>query len=123
VRDVSFHVDPGETLGIVGESGSGKSVTVQAIMGLTELPGRITGGDIRFDGRSLVNGAGCDGYLRSIRGCDMALVFQDPMTSLNPLLTVGTQLTEVLRRHMGMSRKAAGERAVELLELVGISFP
>jgi oligopeptide/dipeptide ABC transporter ATP-binding protein len=123
VRGVSLHVDRGETLGIVGESGSGKSVTVGAIMGLTELPGRITAGDVRWKGESLVRGKAAKALLRKVRGKELAMVFQDPMTSLNPLFTVGTQLGEVLRRHLGMTRKAAAERAVDLLELVGISNP
>jgi peptide/nickel transport system ATP-binding protein len=123
VRGVSLHVDRGETLGIVGESGSGKSVTVGAIMGLTELPGRITGGDVRWKGESLVHGKRAAATLRRVRGKELAMVFQDPMTSLNPLFTVGTQLGEVLRRHLGMSKRAAAERAVELLDLVGISNP
>ena len=123
VRDVSFHVDRGETLGLVGESGSGKSVTSQAILGLTELPGRIAGGEIRWKGRSLLHGHDAARYARSIRGKELAVVFQDPMTSLNPLFTVGTQLSEVLRHHMGMSKAQAAERAVELLDMVGISFP
>ncbi|HEX6424047.1 MAG TPA: ABC transporter ATP-binding protein [Acidimicrobiales bacterium] len=122
VRGVSFHLDAGETLGLVGESGSGKSVTSQAILGLVELPGRIVGGDIRWKGRSLL-GDGNAAYARSIRGKELAVVFQDPMTSLNPLFTVGMQLGEVLRHHMGMSRRQATERSVELLDLVGISFP
>ena len=123
VRGVTFHVDRGETLGIVGESGSGKSVTVQAVMGLTELPGQVTGGDVRFKGRSVLRGHDGDVHLRNVRGKELALVFQDPMTSLNPLLTVGTQLGEVLRKHMEMGRRQAAERSVELLDLVGISFP
>jgi oligopeptide/dipeptide ABC transporter ATP-binding protein len=123
VRGVSFHVERGETLGIVGESGSGKSVTVQAAMGLTELPGKVTSGDVRILGQSILHGPAAADHLRKVRGKDVAMVFQDPMTSLNPLLTIGTQLREVLRRHMGMSKKAATVRSVELLELVGISFP
>jgi oligopeptide/dipeptide ABC transporter ATP-binding protein len=127
VRGVSFYVDRGETLGLVGESGSGKSVTTQAVMGLTELPGKVTGGDVKWKGESLLHGGRHDRdaehRLRDIRGKELALVFQDPMTSLNPLFTVGTQLGEVLRRHMGMTKKQAAERSVELLDLVGISFP
>ncbi|HEX6570272.1 MAG TPA: ABC transporter ATP-binding protein [Acidimicrobiales bacterium] len=122
VRGVSFHIDAGETLGLVGESGSGKSVTSQAILGLVELPGRIVGGDIRWKGRSLL-GKQNAGYAQSIRGRELAVVFQDPMTSLNPLFTVGMQLGEVLRHHLRMNRRQATERAVELLDLVGISFP
>jgi peptide/nickel transport system ATP-binding protein len=122
VRGVSFHIDRGETLGLVGESGSGKSVTSQAILGLVELPGRIVSGDVRWKGRSVVGPKNAK-YAQSIRGKELAVVFQDPMTSLNPLFTVGTQLTEVMRHHLGMSRKQADERAVELLDMVGISFP
>jgi peptide/nickel transport system ATP-binding protein len=123
VRGVSFHIDRGETLGLVGESGSGKSVTSQAVLGMTELPGRITGGDIRWKGKSLVAGKAGARYASSVRGKEIAVVFQDPMTSLNPLFTVGMQITEVLRYHMHMNKKDAAERAVELLDMVGISFP
>jgi peptide/nickel transport system ATP-binding protein len=123
VRGVSLHVDKGETLGLVGESGSGKSVTVSAAMGLTELPGKVTGGDVRWKGESILGGKAAAARLRAIRGKELAMVFQDPMTSLNPLFTVGTQLGEVLRRHMGMTRKQARERSVELIDLVGISNP
>jgi oligopeptide/dipeptide ABC transporter ATP-binding protein len=122
VRDVSFHVNPGETLGIVGESGSGKSVTAQAAMGLIELPGKVTGGDVRWKGESLV-GPGASAVLDRVRGNEIAMVFQDPMTSLNPTFTVGFQIAEVLRRHMGMSRSGAKARVVELLDLVGIANP
>jgi peptide/nickel transport system ATP-binding protein len=122
VRDVSFHVEPGETLGIVGESGSGKSVTAQALMGLVELPGKITGGDVRWRGESLV-GPNADRVLDRVRGNEIAMVFQDPMTSLNPTFTVGFQIAEVLRRHKGMSRGDAKRRVVELLDLVGIANP
>jgi ABC-type dipeptide/oligopeptide/nickel transport system ATPase component len=86
VRDVSFHIEPGETLGIVGESGSGKSVTAQALLGLIELPGKITGGDVLWKGESLV-GEGSDKVLDRVRGNEIAMVFQDPMTSLNPVFT------------------------------------
>ncbi len=123
VRDVTFHIDRGETVGLVGESGSGKSVTAQAIMGLTELPGRITGGDVRWKGESLVRGPNAGAELKRVRGNEISMVFQDPMTSLNPVFSVGNQLTEVTRRHLGHSRAQATERAIELLDLVGISNP
>lgn len=123
VRDVSFSVRKGETLGIVGESGSGKSVTAQAILGLTELPGRVTGGDILWKGSSLVAGREAAATIERVRGKEIAMVFQDPMTSLNPVYTVGMQVAEVLVRHMSMTKKAARERAVELLDMVGISNP
>ncbi|MEO5723097.1 MAG: ABC transporter ATP-binding protein [Ilumatobacteraceae bacterium] len=121
VRDVSFSVSRGETLGLVGESGSGKSVTAQALLGLTELPGKITGGDVRWKGRSLVHNAAKT--LAEVRGHEIAMIFQDPMTSLNPVFTIGMQIVEVLRHHLGMSRKQARVRAVELLALVGIANP
>jgi len=123
VRDVSFSVRRGETLGIVGESGSGKSVTAQAILGLTELPGRVTGGDVLWKGSSLVAGSDAAATVERIRGKEIAMVFQDPMTSLNPVYTVGMQVSEVLVRHMGMSKKDARARAVNLLDMVGISNP
>lgn len=123
VRDVSFSVRKGETLGIVGESGSGKSVTAQAILGLTELPGRVTGGDIVWKGSSLIAGRDAASTIERVRGREIAMVFQDPMTSLNPVYTVGMQVSEVLVRHMAMSKKAARSRAVELLDMVGISNP
>ncbi|MBW3663885.1 MAG: ABC transporter ATP-binding protein [Actinobacteria bacterium] len=122
VRGASFTLARGETLALVGESGSGKSVTSKAILGLVDLPGRITGGDIRWKGHSLLGKKGA-AYGRKVRGKEISIVFQDPMTSLNPLLTVGTQISEPLRFHRGMSKKAAWERGVELLDLVGISFP
>jgi peptide/nickel transport system ATP-binding protein len=118
VRDVSFTIHRGETLGLVGESGSGKSVTAATLLGLTELPGKITGGDVRWKGRSLVHD---EQALADVRGKEIAMVFQDPMTSLNPVFTIGTQLGEVLQRHMGMSKRASRQRAVELLDLVGIA--
>lgn len=122
LNDVTLSIGPGETLGIVGESGSGKSVTAQAVMGLVDVPGRICGGDIRWKGRSLLDAEG-QRYARSIRGADLAIIFQDPMTSLNPLLTIGTQLCEVLQRHKGMSRRQARARARDLIDAVGISAP
>lgn len=122
VRGVSFDLKPGQALGLVGESGCGKSVTSQAIMGLIQLPGRIVGGDVRWKGRSLI-GPGSADYRREVCGRDIAMVFQDPMTSLDPLFTVGEQIVEVLVRHRGMARSAARARAVELLDMVRIREP
>jgi peptide/nickel transport system ATP-binding protein len=122
VRRVSLTIDRGETLGLVGESGSGKSVMSQSVLGLVQIPGRITGGDIRWKGRSLL-GKENRHYADKVQGKDISIVFQDPMTSLNPLLTVGTQIMEVLKRHLHMDKKQAQTRALELLNLVGISFP
>ncbi|WP_373498304.1 ABC transporter ATP-binding protein [Desulfococcus sp.] len=122
VRGVSLHVAPGETLGLVGESGSGKSVTVQAAMGLVQTPGEIVAGDVRWKGRSFF-GRGGAAYLRQVRGKEISMIFQDPMTSLNPVFTVGAQICEVLRHHLGMSGARAKARAVELLSLVNISAP
>jgi peptide/nickel transport system ATP-binding protein len=121
-RGVSLKLGYGETLGIVGESGSGKSVTVQAVMGLIATPGEIVDGDILWKGRSFF-GPGGKELLRTIRGKEIAMVFQDPMTSLDPLFTVGSQIMEVLRYHLHMSKKQAKSRALELLELVDISAP
>ncbi|MCD4677794.1 MAG: ABC transporter ATP-binding protein, partial [Desulfobacula sp.] len=111
-----------ETLGIVGESGSGKSVSVQAVMGLIGSPGQIEGGDIRYKGRSLMDKAGKK-YVRKVRGKEISMIFQDPMTSLNPVFTIGTQVTEVLHHHMGMDKGQARLRAIELLKLVDINAP
>ena len=122
VRDVSFTIGKGETLGLVGESGSGKSVTAQALLGMIELPGRIVSGDVRWKGESLVHGNAA-ATIERIRGREIAMVFQDPMTSLDPVFTVGSQMVEVLRRHRKMSRKAAWSRSVELLDTVGIANP
>ncbi len=122
VDGVSFSVEAGETLAIVGESGSGKSVTSLSIMGL--LPkeaGRITGGSIRLDGREI--SALSDVEMREIRGREIGMIFQEPMTSLNPVHTVGRQIAEMVVRHTGMSRAAARRRAIEMLDLVGIPEP
>ncbi|HEX7094593.1 MAG TPA: ABC transporter ATP-binding protein [Acidimicrobiales bacterium] len=123
VRDVSFTLAKGETLGIVGESGSGKSVTAQVLLGLVELPGKVMGGDVRWKGESLLHGKHANRTLERVRGNEIAMIFQDPMTSLNPVYTVGMQLTEVLRRHLKLDRQAARKRAIELLDLVGIANP
>jgi len=120
--DVSLQVDEGETLALVGESGSGKSVTALSIMGLISGPvARVTDGEALFEGRDILRMTPKE--VRALRGPGIAMVFQDPMTSLNPSLTVGRQLTESLRLHRGLSRGQARRRAVELLELVGISEP
>lgn len=119
VNDVSFHLEPGELLGVVGESGSGKSVTMMSLIGLLPSPpAEVRKGRVLFEGRDLL--ACTEDELRAVRGARIGFVFQDPMTSLNPVFTVGYQLTEPLRKHMGMDRRTARQRAVELLELVGI---
>lgn len=119
VNNVSFHVDRGETLGIVGESGSGKSVTALSVMRLIpNPPGKIVGGRIIFDGDNLLDYS--EEEMRTIRGNRIAMIFQDPMTSLNPVLTIGRQITESLELHMKMSGSEARKRAVDLLGMVGI---
>ncbi len=119
VNSVSFHLKPGELLGVVGESGSGKSVTMMSLLGLLPMPpAEIRDGQVLLEGRDLLK-SGPDA-LRAVRGQEIGFIFQDPMTSLNPVFTVGFQIMEPLRKHMGMNRKAARARAVELLELVGI---
>ncbi len=123
VRNVSFDIARGETLGLVGESGSGKSVTAQALLGMIELPGKIVGGDVRWKGESLVSGPSVERTIERVRGKEIAMVFQDPMTSLDPVFTVGSQMVEILRHHRRLSRKAARARAIELLDLVGIANP
>ena len=122
VDGVSYSVDPGETVAIVGESGSGKSVSAMSILRLIpDPPGRITQGEILFTGRDLMGLS--EAEMRQIRGGEIGMVFQEPMTSLNPVLTIGRQLTEGLQQHRGMDRIAAQNRAVELLNLVGIADP
>ena len=119
VSGISFDLDAGETLGIVGESGCGKSVSSLAILGILPKPaGRVTGGEVFFQDQDLLKLP--DWQLRSIRGRDVAMIFQDPMTSLNPVLTIGRQLTESLTKHLDMDRKGAEEEAIHLLHRVGI---
>jgi oligopeptide/dipeptide ABC transporter ATP-binding protein len=118
VNGVSFDIAPGETLGIVGESGCGKSVTSLAILGILGRNARVTNGRAMFGGRDLL--AMRDEELRSIRGKEIAMIFQDPMTSLNPVLTIGRQLREALETHFGMDREQADRRSTELLDQVGI---
>ncbi|HEY4201168.1 MAG TPA: ABC transporter ATP-binding protein [Devosiaceae bacterium] len=120
VNDVSFNVQPGELVGVVGESGSGKSVTALAIMGLLP-PTAVVSGEIAFEGRNIVGLP--SRQLRALRGSRLGMIFQEPMTSLNPVFTVGDQITEAVRAHDRLSRRAAQERAVELLEKVGIPSP
>jgi oligopeptide/dipeptide ABC transporter ATP-binding protein len=121
VNGVSFDVRPGETLGIVGESGCGKSVTSLALLGILPRAGRVVGGEALFEGRDLVQMS--DGELRRIRGREIAMIFQDPMTSLNPVLTIGRQIREALETHFGMERQAADARTADLLDQVGIPSP
>jgi oligopeptide transport system ATP-binding protein len=122
VRDVSFSLRRGEVLAIVGESGSGKSVTAQAIMGLTPIPpGEITGGRIEFGGMDLLRASPAE--LSRIRGARISMIFQDPMTALNPSMRVGEQIREVLHQHRRMRRAESQARAIELLRLVGIQEP
>jgi oligopeptide/dipeptide ABC transporter ATP-binding protein len=122
VDDVSLSILPGETLGLVGESGCGKSVTAHSIMRLIPTPpGRIAGGEIRFEGRDLVPLT--EAQMRRIRGNRISMIFQEPMTSLNPTYPVGDQVGEVLRLHRRLSRKDARERSVEMFKLVGIPAP
>jgi oligopeptide transport system ATP-binding protein len=122
VDGVSFSLERGGTLGIVGESGSGKSVTCNAIMRLIPSPpGRIVGGRVLFNGKDLVSAS--DKEMRRIRGNEISMIFQDPMSSLNPYLKISRQLTEVLELHQGMTRQAARARALQMMEHVGIPDP
>jgi oligopeptide/dipeptide ABC transporter ATP-binding protein len=118
VNGVSFEIGAGETLGIVGESGSGKSVTALAVLGILPRAARVPGGRAHFGGRDLLTLS--DRELRRIRGAEIAMVFQDPMTSLTPVLTIGRQLREAIETHLGLDRKESEARAVELLDQVGI---
>jgi oligopeptide transport system ATP-binding protein len=118
VNGISFDIGVGQTLGIVGESGCGKSVTSLALLGLLSRAGRVTGGTAQFEGRDLLKLD--DAALRKIRGREIAMIFQDPMTSLNPVLTIGRQIHEALETHFGMEERPARIRTAELLDQVGI---
>ncbi|PIV76785.1 MAG: peptide ABC transporter ATP-binding protein [Rhodobacteraceae bacterium CG17_big_fil_post_rev_8_21_14_2_50_65_11] len=119
VNNVSFNLKAGELLGVVGESGSGKSVTMMSLIGLVPSPpARVTGGPVMFEGQDLLTAS--NEQLRKVRGARIGFVFQDPMTSLNPVFSVGFQVMEPLRKHMGMNKTRARARARELLDLVGI---
>ena len=119
--DVSFYVNEGEVLGVVGESGSGKSVTSYSLMGLIANPGKIIGGDLYFNGYHINEMS--EKEMRKIRGNEVSIIFQDPMTSLNPVYTIGNQIMEVILLHTNKNKKEATERAKELLTLVGINEP
>jgi oligopeptide/dipeptide ABC transporter ATP-binding protein len=122
VNGISYRVERGETVAIVGESGSGKSVSALSILRLIpDPPGRIVAGEVLFEGRDLLRLP--EEAMREIRGGDIGMVFQEPMTSLNPVLTIGRQITETLEQHRGLDRSAAQKRAIELLGLVGIAAP
>lgn len=121
LNDVSIRLKEGEVLGIVGESGSGKSVTAYSLMGLTAHPGKLLGGELHFNGHQIETMS--EKEIRKMRGNEISIIFQDPMTSLNPVYTIGNQITEVVRLHTDKTKQQAKERARELLELVGINEP
>jgi oligopeptide/dipeptide ABC transporter ATP-binding protein len=121
VDDVSFTIGHGQTLGVVGESGCGKSITAMSIMQLIERPGRIMEGEVKLNGDDLLKKS--DGEIRDIRGGQMSMIFQEPMTSLNPVFTCGYQISEAVQQHMGVNRREADDRAVEMLSQVGIPDP
>ena len=121
LNGVSFAMNQGDVLGIVGESGSGKSVTAYSIMGLTAYPGRLIGGTLDFNGHHINDMS--EKEMRRIRGNEVSIIFQDPMTSLNPVYTIGNQIREVILLHTGKSKKEANERAKELLTLWASTSP
>lgn len=120
VDGVSFHIDEQEIVGLVGESGCGKSVSQLSVMQLISSPGKIVGGEVIFEGQNLLQYEANGPEMRSIRGAKIAMIFQEPMTSLNPVLTIGRQLTETLELHLKMDKESARKRAIELLGMVGI---
>jgi oligopeptide/dipeptide ABC transporter ATP-binding protein len=124
VNDVSYHLDQGEVIAIVGESGCGKSITQLSVMQLIQSPpGKIIGGEVTFDGQSLLTYAPTSKEMRAVRGAGIAMIFQEPMTSLNPVLTVGRQLSEVIMVHAKISKREAWSRGIKALEAVGIPEP
>jgi oligopeptide/dipeptide ABC transporter ATP-binding protein len=123
VDGVSFHIDQGEIIGLVGESGCGKSVSILSVMQLIQSPGEILDGKVIFDGKDLLQYKANGPEMRSIRGSKMTMIFQEPMTSLNPVLTIARQLTETLELHLAMDKQASRERAIELLKMVGVPDP
>ena len=121
LNDVSFHIKEGEVMGIVGESGSGKSVTAYSLMGLTAYPGKLLGGTLEFNGHHINDMT--EKEFQKMRGNEVSIIFQDPMTSLNPVHTIGNQIREALKLHTDKNKEQRQARAVELLELVGINEP
>ena len=118
LNDVSLHLKEGEVLGIVGESGSGKSVTAYSLMGITAYPGRLIGGSLEFNGHEIEKMS--EKELRKVRGNEISIIFQDPMTSLNPVYSIGNQIREVIMLHTDKNKQQANERAKELLSLIHI---
>jgi oligopeptide/dipeptide ABC transporter ATP-binding protein len=123
VDGVSFHIDQGEIVGLVGESGCGKSVSILSVMQLIQKPGEIMDGTVKFEGQDLLKYQANGPEMRAIRGGKMTMIFQEPMTSLNPVLTIARQLTETLELHLQMDKQASRERAIELLRMVGVPDP
>ena len=121
IRGVDFYLDKGEAVGIVGESGSGKSVTSLSVMRLLQFPGKLTGGEVFFDGEDLAKKS--DKEMQAIRGNEISMIFQDPMTSLNPVFTIGNQIMEAIIKHQKLSKEQARQKAIEMLKLVGIPSP
>ena len=121
IRGVDFYLDKGEAVGIVGESGSGKSVTSLSVMRLLQFPGKLTGGEVFFDGEDLAKKS--DKEMQTIIGNEISMIFQDPMTSLNPVFTIGNQIMEAIIKHQKMSKDQARQKAIDMLKLVGIPSP
>ena len=121
IRGVDFYLDKGEAVGIVGESGSGKSVTSLSVMRLLQFPGKLTGGEVFFDGEDLAKKS--DKEMQTIRGNEISMIVQDPMTSLNPVFTIGNQIMEAIIKHQKMSKDQARQKAIDMLKLVGIPSP